>query len=75
MPRSRVRVPPSPPETITYATLRPAILQCAGFCPSYTCRNLGQHLDDRRKMMQAWADYLDSLKAGGNVVAIGIKAG
>jgi hypothetical protein len=24
-----------------------------------------QYLDDRRKMMQAWADYLDGLKAGG----------
>jgi integrase len=24
-----------------------------------------QYLDDRRKMMQAWADYLDGLKEGG----------
>lgn len=28
-------------------------------------------LPERRDMMQQWADYLDSLKAGGNVVAIG----
>lgn len=29
-----------------------------------------QYLDERRRMMQAWADYLDSLKAGGKVVAL-----
>jgi integrase len=27
--------------------------------------NRAQRLDERRKMMQAWADYLDGLKAGG----------
>jgi integrase len=32
--------------------------------------NRAQRLDDRRKMMQAWADYLDGLRAGGNVVPI-----
>ncbi|MHB1870216.1 MAG: tyrosine-type recombinase/integrase [Steroidobacteraceae bacterium] len=32
--------------------------------------NRAQRLPERRKMMQAWADYLDGLKAGGNVVAI-----
>jgi integrase len=32
--------------------------------------NRAQRLDERRKMMQAWADYLDGLKAGGNVVPI-----
>lgn len=33
--------------------------------------NRAMRIDDRRKMMQAWADYLDGLKAGGsNVVAI-----
>ena len=32
--------------------------------------NRAQRLTERRKMMQAWADYLDGLKAGGNVVAI-----
>lgn len=35
--------------------------------------NHAEYLDDRRKMMQAWADYLDGLKAGGEVVAIGQK--
>lgn len=30
--------------------------------------NRAQRLDERRKMMQAWADYLDGLRAGGNVV-------
>lgn len=32
--------------------------------------NRAQRLEERRKMMQAWADYLDGLKAGGNVVSI-----
>jgi len=32
--------------------------------------NKAEHLPERRKMMQAWADYLDGLKAGGNVVAM-----
>ena len=32
--------------------------------------NRAQYLAERKKMMQAWADYLDSLRAGGNVVAI-----
>jgi len=32
--------------------------------------NRAQRLTERKKMMQAWADYLDGLKAGGNVVAI-----
>ena len=30
--------------------------------------NRAQRLDERRKMMQAWADYLDGLRAGTNVV-------
>jgi integrase len=33
--------------------------------------NRAQYLDERRKMMQAWADYLDSLKAGAIVIPIG----
>lgn len=37
--------------------------------------NYAQHLPERRRMMQAWADYLDGLKAGGKVVAIGRKKG
>jgi len=32
--------------------------------------NRAQRLQERRKMMQAWADYLDRLKGGGNVIAI-----
>jgi integrase len=35
--------------------------------------NRSTRIAERRKMMQAWADYLDGLKAGGKVVAI--KAG
>jgi integrase len=31
--------------------------------------NRAQRLEERRKMMQAWADYLDGLRAGTNVVA------
>lgn len=33
-----------------------------------------QFLAERRKMMQAWADYLDSLREGGKVVAFKRKA-
>lgn len=29
--------------------------------------NRAQYLDDRRPMMQAWADYLDALRAGGKI--------
>jgi hypothetical protein len=32
--------------------------------------NYAQHLPERRNMMQAWADYLDALRAGGNVVPL-----
>ena len=32
--------------------------------------NRAQHLPERRRMMQAWADYLDGLRAGGVVVPI-----
>jgi integrase len=35
--------------------------------------NRAEHLPERRKMMQAWADYLDSLKRGGSKV-VAIKA-
>lgn len=31
--------------------------------------------DDRRKAMQKWADYLDNLRAGGNVVALHKESG
>ncbi|MCL7419790.1 MAG: tyrosine-type recombinase/integrase [Methylobacter sp.] len=36
--------------------------------------NRAQYLDERRRMMQAWADYLDSLKAGADVIPIGKRA-
>ena len=32
--------------------------------------NFAEHLAERRKMMQAWADYLDGLKASAEVVPI-----
>ncbi|MBI5520458.1 MAG: tyrosine-type recombinase/integrase [Desulfovibrio sp.] len=32
--------------------------------------NFAQHLPERRKIMQAWADYLDSLREGGKVVPL-----
>lgn len=35
--------------------------------------NRTAHLPERRKMMQAWADYLDNLRAANNVVAIATK--
>ena len=31
--------------------------------------NRTTHLPERRKMMQRWADYLDTLRTGGNVIA------
>ncbi|EIL88675.1 phage-related integrase [Rhodanobacter sp. 115] len=33
-----------------------------------------QYLDERTRMMQAWADYLDALRAGGSVVPFKRKA-
>lgn len=36
--------------------------------------NRAQYLDERTRMMAAWADYLDTLKAGGNVVPMTRKA-
>ena len=35
--------------------------------------NFAEHLTDRRKMMQEWADYLDGLANSANVVAIGTR--
>jgi integrase len=32
-----------------------------------------KYLEDRKRMMQAWADYLDSLRAGGQVIAFKSK--
>jgi len=36
--------------------------------------NFAEHLLERRKMMQAWADYLDGLKAGAEVIPLFKKA-
>lgn len=38
--------------------------------PNGRAYNRTAHLPERRKMMQGWADYLDTLKAGANVVPI-----
>ena len=38
--------------------------------PNGRAYNRTAHLAERRKMMATWADYLDTLKVGGNVVAI-----
>ncbi len=32
--------------------------------------NYAEHLPKRREMMQAWADYLDGLKAGAKVISL-----
>lgn len=37
--------------------------------------NSAEHLPERRRMMQAWADYLDALKAGDKVVPIRRQGG
>ena len=36
--------------------------------------NRAEHLPERRKMMQAWADYLDALRDGADVVSLHHKA-
>ncbi len=36
--------------------------------------NFAEHLPERRKMMQAWADYLDGLKTGAEVIPLFKKA-
>lgn len=35
--------------------------------------NRAQYMPERRKMMQAWAEYLDNLRVASNVVAIARK--
>lgn len=42
--------------------------------PNGRAYNRTAHLPERRKMMQGWADYLDGLRAGGDVVAFKRKA-
>jgi len=32
--------------------------------------NFAEHLPERRKMMQTWADYLDKLKTGADVIPL-----
>lgn len=41
--------------------------------PNGRAYNRTAHLPERRKMMAAWADYLDTLKVGGNVVPMARK--
>ena len=41
--------------------------------PNGRAYNRTAHLPERRKMMQAWADYLDNLRVASNVVAIARK--
>ena len=36
--------------------------------------NRAEHLPERRKMMQAWADYLDALRTGAEVIPLHKKA-
>jgi integrase len=36
--------------------------------------NFAEHLPERRKMMQAWADYLDGLKGGAEIIPLFRKA-
>lgn len=36
--------------------------------PNGRAYNRTAHLPERRRMMQAWADYLDGLKAGAQVI-------
>jgi len=43
--------------------------------PNGRAYNRTAHLPERRKMMQGWADYLDALRAGGDVVPFKRKAG
>lgn len=42
--------------------------------PNGRAYNRTAHLPERRKMMAAWADYLDALKQGGNVIPMQRKA-
>lgn len=71
------------------ATARTVLDEVLGFRPDYIEHQLAHavkdangraynrtaHLAERRKMMQAWADYLDALRTDANVVPIKRKAG
>jgi len=41
--------------------------------PNGRAYNRTAHLDERRKMMQTWADYLDGLKKGAKVLPFGFR--
>lgn len=43
--------------------------------PNGRAYNRTAHLAERRKMMQGWADYLDNLREGGQVIPLRAKAG
>jgi hypothetical protein len=38
--------------------------------PNGRAYNRTAHLDERKKMMQLWADYLDGLKVGAKVIPL-----
>jgi integrase len=42
--------------------------------PVRAAYNYAEHLPERRRMMQAWADYLGGLRAGASVVSLQQKA-
>jgi len=42
--------------------------------PNGRAYNRTAHLPERRKMMQQWADYLDNLKAGAEVIPLPLRA-
>lgn len=42
--------------------------------PNGRANNRTAHLPERRKMMQEWADYLDKLKAGAEIIPINRSA-
>ncbi len=42
--------------------------------PNGRAYNRTAHLPERRKMMQEWADYLDKLKAGAEIISINRRA-
>jgi integrase len=42
--------------------------------PNGRAYNRTAHLAERRKMMAGWADYLDTLKIGGNILPMTLKA-
>jgi len=43
--------------------------------PNGRAYNRTAHLEERKKMMQLWSDYLDGLKAGAKILLFAKKAG